>query len=164
MIGNSTLFYLLLVVNVLLSVGCINLIENQEDDYLCHRYTGCSLPEQTIDGKALIYIIRPISAFNNSERHNLYITDGAGLERHVSRITGSTYCVHYASPGSIRLRTDGGFKGGELTLNVHNGAVYYVLHDVYTSLTSFKLGARLKEIDSDSGERLLRNVGGKCFN
>lgn len=51
-----------------------------------------------------------------------------------------------------------------MTLNVDNGAVYYVLYDVYTSLTSFKLGAKLKEIGGDLGERLLKNIGGKCFN
>jgi len=139
-------------------VGCAN----THSGYFCVSAKTCDLPEKVSEGKALIYIIRPTSIFNNAEVHGLYISNGKDQDKYIGSYSGPEYCSYQANPGLIEVRTTGGNKESSIRFTVESGRTYYIEHSVTSTIFSNKLNSRLVMVDATRGNYLLSYSSGKC--
>lgn len=152
-----------LLINIFLN-GCLNIGGKYGESYYCISIDTCTLPEPIVDGKALVYLIRPVSLFNSAEIHKISLSSLSDDSVMYAEISGSEYCIFYPSPGKIILHSEGGGGVGDsLKLQVKANEVYYVRHSVVTPTFTGKVGANLSRINHQEAKNLLEAVAGKCY-
>ena len=141
---------------------CAGCVSTNYDDYYCNNKGPCDLPERRKENKALIYLIRPSSLFNNAEMHHIYVVHSGRHKEYIGSYSGAEYCVYHANPGRVQLVLTGGKKDSDIVINASKDLTYYVYQNLTATLTSTKLTTHLSVLNVQEGERRLRMATGKC--